>query len=289
MKQRVSLVVILPVGPLGSRNHLHHIIDTVSSVTHYAVPNRQIIIQDNSHPLHLGDKLQQTFPELVVIRTPENYGLYGGLYKAESLALLYAYSAYDFQVLIRMDADALMIGPGLEEDAIRFFAMNPNTGLLGNHLATGEGIAWARKELMKQIGAQGWIRDRKRAARLHQLVSLAQDHGYQLGEHVLGGAVIFNPVLLQKLVDNGLLLNEDLRRAKLQDDHLFGLLCKAVGMKLGEFNAEGYPMAVAWKNLPDSPQALVQSGKKLVHSTRLWNTMDEDQIRDFFRQRRTAS
>src|SRR5678815_5364545 len=115
-------------------------VDTVSSVVHYATPDRRIIIVDSFSPLHYADRLQEIFPELLVLRMPQNYGYFGGLYKAESIALLHAHSTFDFQIAVKMDSDALMIGHGLEDDAIRYFAEHPNVGQLGNYLVEGEGV-----------------------------------------------------------------------------------------------------------------------------------------------------
>jgi hypothetical protein len=38
--------------------------------------------------------------------------------------------------------------------------------------------------------------------------------------------------------------------------------------------------------MPASPQELVDNGVALIHSTRYWKDMQEDQIRAFFRLRR---
>jgi len=286
MKQPVKLLVMIPVGPIGSGYRFEHLVDTITSVIHYTTPDRRIIIQDNSTPTHIGEKIQELFPELIVIRTPENYGLYGGLYKAESLAYLFAHATFDFQVLIRMDIDALMIGHNVEDDAIAYFNEHPKVGLLGTYLAAGEGAYWPGKQLTRQMGVMGFIQDRPRWSMLRKLFTAAYKHGYELGEHIIGGTAIYSPVFMDKVVREGYLLREEIRRFKLQEDHIFSLLCKAVGMDMADFTGPGQPMAVAWKGLPCSPQELVESGKKLVHSTRFYGDMNEEQIRTYFSARR---
>jgi hypothetical protein len=286
VKEAVKVVVVIPVGPLGSNYAFQDIVDTISSVVHYASADRRIIALDNFSPLHLADRLKATFPELLIIRMPRNYGYFGGLYKAVSLGLLYAYSAFDFQVLVKMDTDALMINRGLEDDAIHFLENNANVGQLGTHLVDGEGVAWPRQQLMKHTSVAGWLKDREQCNRLRQLVVKAQSHGYALGEHVLGGVSIFSPAFVDRLVQQGLLLDDALSRSKLGEDHLWGLLCKAVGMDLGQFGSAESPMGVAWRGLPCSPEELVSRGKKVIHSTRFWKGMTEEQIRQFFRLQR---
>lgn len=292
MKERVKLVVVIPVGPMGPKYQLDHVLDTIESVIYYTTPDRKIIIQDNSREQNIGAQLAAVYPELLVIRTPQNYGLSGGLYKAESLAYLFAHSAYEYQVLMRMDTDALMIGHGLADDAARVFAQNPNIGQLGTYMVGTNGeiseFSWPRQQLQRETSFRGWIESRHRYALLKRLVLDAQANGYQLGEHIIGGVAILNPLFIEKLVDRGLLLREELRRSLLQEDHIFSLLVKAVGMDLGEFGGPGpeHPVANKWQGLPNSPERLVEMGKKVVHSTRFWQDMKEPEIRAFFRARR---
>ena len=288
MKQKVKLVVVIPVGTISSKNRYEHIADTVASIVHYATPDRRIVIQDNSNPMHLGARLQTEFPELDVVRAPENYGMYGGLYKSLSLAFLHVQATYDFQVLMKMDTDALMTGDGLEDDAIAYFESHPNVGEIGTYCSNGEAIAWPRKRLQYEVSVRGWLQDRKRCAFLRYYLQLALSHGYIPGEHVLGGVSIFRPELIDKLVQGDFLLREDLRRTKLQEDHLWGLFCKVVGMELATFESPEHPLGVVWRGMPCAPQEAVDKGLKAVHSTRSWKDMNEDQIRAFFRGQREA-
>lgn len=290
MKQRVKFVVVLTVGPLGPKLRLDDIFDTIESIHHYATPDRKIIIQDNSTTQNVGDQLCVRFPELIVIRTPQNYNLSGGLYKAESLAYLYAYTTFDFQVLMRMDIDALMIGFGLEDDAIARFEQNPNLGQLGTYKIGCNGeiseFSWPKKQLQTEIGYTGRVQDKERWKMMRMLVAQAQANGYELGEHILGGVSLLNPRFIEKLVKTDLLLREEIRRSLLQEDHIFSLLVKAVGMELGEFGSPNDPMAVRWQGLPCSPQDLIKRNKKITHSIRFWNELNEQDIRAFFRTQR---
>ena len=137
MKQQVILVVVIPVGALSTKNRYEHMVDTIESIQHYATQNHKIVLQDNSAPMHLGDRLLKEFTQLIEARAPLNYGLFGGLYKSLSLALLHIQSTYKFQVLMKMDTDALMTGPGIEDDAIRFFDGHPDVGEIGHRLHEG--------------------------------------------------------------------------------------------------------------------------------------------------------
>lgn len=293
MKEQVKLVVVIPVGPIGSRYQFDDILDTLSSVVHYTTPDRKIIIQDNSRDPEVSGPIGEAFPEILIIRTPQNYGLSGGLYKAESLAYLFAHSAFDYQVLMRMDTDALLIGFGLAADAADEFRRHPNVGQLGTYMIGTNGevseFSWPRDELLKETSWIGWLKDRERCEMLRKLMAAAQTHGYQLGEHIIGGVSILSPVFMEKVVSEGYLLREELRRSRLQEDHLFSLLVKAVGMDLGEFGGPEHPLANRWKGLPASPEQLVAMNKKVIHSTRFWENRKEPEIRAFFRARRLTA
>lgn len=283
MRQRVKLVVIIPVGALSSKNHYEHMVDTIRSIQHYATPDHQIVIQDNSAPMHLGERLGREFPELDIVRAPVNYGLFGGLYKSLSLALLHIHSTYDYRVLMKMDTDALMTGAGIEDTAIRFFAEHPNVGEVGSHLVDGAGIKYAAKTLRYETGALGWLADRQRCATLRLYLQQARGNGYRVGEHILGGTALYNPEFIRRLVNRDMLLREELRRTRLQEDHLWGLLCYASGMEIARFQVPEQPLAVVWQGLPCSPEQIIAAGAKIVHSTRYWQHMNEDEIRAFFR------
>jgi hypothetical protein len=290
MKASVKSIVVLIVGPPSEKYRVDHVLDSIGSVVHYSTPSRRIIMLDNSER-NLADWFYEAFPEVIVLRSPQNYGLSGGLYKSLSLAMLHAYVAFDFDVLIRMDTDALMIGEGIEDEAINRFRQQPNIGQLGTYTIDTNGdrseFSWPRQQLQREISFIGWLKDRERCIFLRDLIQRAQAYGYQLGEHVLGGASIFSYAVIEKLLDHNLLLREEIRRSVLQEDHIFSLLVKAVGMDLGDFGGPEQPMAVRWQGLPRSPEALVASGKKLIHSTRFWHAVKEDDIRAFFRAQRT--
>jgi hypothetical protein len=285
-KNKVKAVIVILVGPLGSRNKYEHIVDTVQSVIHYASPESRILIQDNSAPLNLGARLQAQFPQLSISRAPQNYGLFGGLYKSVSLAFQLINEQFDPEVVIIMDTDALFTDYGLEDTAIAYFKRSPEVGLMGNYLSQGAGIAWAAEKLGRQLNLLGWLRDRERYRLLHELAHRAHGNGWRDGQHVLGGVAIYNPNLIRKMGEFNYLNREPLRRTFLQVDHIFGLLCAACGMDMAHFHIPQNPFAVVWRGMPISPTDILTHGVKAFHSTRSWKDAerewDEDQIREFF-------
>jgi hypothetical protein len=154
-------------------------------------------------------------------------------------------------------------------------------------LLDGYGTDWPRKITLRHKGWIGYLQDNKRQAMMAKLTAQAQPKGWQPGQAVIGGAAILSPAFIEKLVRQSLLLREEIYRFKLQEDHIFSLLCYAVGMEIHDFHSGTKPMSIVWRGLEASPQELIEKGKKIVHSVRFWKDMNEEQIRLFFRGRRT--
>ncbi len=107
-----------------------------------------------------------------------------------------------------------------------------------------------------------------------------------MGEHCLGGAYFVSRECLERLSRAGLIGTGQFSDMPLAEDWLVGIFTRVVGMGIGDFATDGYPMGLAWKGLPCSPSDLLAMGKKIIHSTRYWGALGEDEIRAFFRVRR---
>jgi hypothetical protein len=289
VKENVKTIVSITVEPPSSRNNLDDVIDTVRSAAYFAGPDRRLVILDHSHPLNFGQRIKEVIDEVDVVRVPKHYGAYGGRYKAESHLLQHIFAWYDFQVLIRMESDSLLTGPGLADDALAKMHANPSAGLLGAYISEGEGLAWAREQLISMTGPSGFVSDSKRCALLRQLIYKAEHHNWRLGQHVLAGGLILTPTFVDRVQRAGLLHRDELSRAKLGIDHIYSLLCKACGLDLLDFSLPKGPLAVSANVLMAAPADLLEHGAKLVHSTYEWQNMDEPQIRTMFRARRENS
>lgn len=287
---RVKLVVVIPVGP---NLRFDFIVDTLESVRCYMRSEYKIIIVDDSGT-DVGATLQRDDPALDVVRSAGQQGIHGGLYVGTSLGFQHALDRYDFSVLLRLDTDALIIGPHPEDDAIAFFRDHPEVGLLGSYRFGFDG-GWRdftppRQQLLRELG----LRHRfskphlwKQGRYLRKTVRTAVSHGYEYGEHCLAAATFYSVGCVKALSDRHMLGREELKTSKLGDDHLFGLLVVAAGFKMADFATGDLPLAVRWRGLPCSPGELLKQKKKVTHSTRYWEDLNEEQIREFFRNVRT--
>ncbi len=290
MTKAYKLIAVIPVGP---PDVLDYVLDTIDSITHYTGPERKIILLDDTGGKDTCDVLQSKLPDLDVVKTPRNNGLHGGLYLSLSLAYLHAYKNYDFKVLLRIDTDALVIGEEPEEDAIDFFARHPDAGIIGRYrYGTQPDVDdghWSKEQMIQGSRRKNLFRDPMLFFSLRRLLRQARANGFKLGDYIFGGSYFMSAECVRRLAERNLLLRKELGRSSLEEDHIFGLLAKAVGLELADFDSGELPMGMEHKGLPYAPHDLVAKKKKVIHSTRRWENLGEEEIRKFFREIRYAS
>ncbi|HEY0058617.1 MAG TPA: hypothetical protein VGB56_05745 [Flavisolibacter sp.] len=281
-----NTIVVIPVGP---KCRLEFIEDTIYSFIYHTRGSYKIVLADDSQKA-TGRKVQQLFPQADVVKMKRSMGKLCGLYVTLSLAFRHVLDNYRFDALLRLDTDALIIGTAPEQEAIQMFKQDAQTGVAGQYPFDYNGnpwdISWPQRQIKAYTGTYRFFRRPVTHSILWLHYQKALKNGYRTGESVFGGACFFSEACLRLLREKGLLPNYLLKDLVLEEDHLFSLLVTSVGMKLGDL-ATGYgPMGCAWLDLPASPLELLKGGKKIIHSVRRWKEMDEEAIRNFFRQRR---
>lgn len=286
MKIFVHTVVVIPVGP---KCRLEFIEDTIRSFVHYTKSSYKIVLADDSQK-GTGGKVQQLFPQADVVTMQRSMGKLCGLYITLSLAFRHVLKNYHFDVVLRLDTDALIIGEAPEGEAAELFRQDRQIGVAGQYPFDYEGqpwdISWPRRQIEAYTGSYRFFRRPLAHSILWLHHRRALKNGYRTGESVFGGACFYSESCLRLLSRKGWLPDARLKNLVLEEDHLFSLLVVSAGMKLGDLSTGG-PMGCAWLDLPASPQELLRDGKKIIHSVRRWKDMDEEAVRNFFRQRRT--
>jgi hypothetical protein len=195
---------------------------------------------------------------------------------------------YDFDVVLRLDDDALIIGPDPDADAVRYFASHPHVGCLGSFRITCTGyprsFAHPAKTLRRELYSVAALRHPRRWKALRDLYTLARRQGYEDGEHCLGAACFFSHAALSAMRAKGLFANPALVTTGLGDDHMYGLLVRAAGFEIDDFATGPHPLGVALRGLPMSPGKLMESGKKIVHSLKDHDGRSQAELRDEFRR-----
>jgi len=289
MEKNFDLVIVMPIGP---NCNLNYIDDTINSIKYYFSSHYKLIILDDSHK-GAGDEINRLHPDAEVLKTKKNLGVNAGLYINLCQAYQHALKQYDFELLLKIDDDALIIGKDPDQEALQFFNEQPKMGMAGLH-QTGEKFtnflgnhvdnSWPRKQLIKDTCTWKLIRRPIANLTLRKLFFKALRKGYEIGENVQGGAYFMSRACLIKLSEAQHLPNNNLKTVNLGEDHLLSLLTKLVGFKLGDLASGNLPLGTTWKGLPASPEVLRTKGKKITHSTRSWQDLNEEQIRAYFKK-----
>jgi len=287
MKLRVRIAVVIPAGPRDD------IADTLASVVHYTDPARVILVIDDTSDPGCPARLRALSPDVVVLPAVGGVpaGALGGLWAKVSAGYRWLLDRYEPGLTLRLDADALMIGRGLEEAAEQAFTASPGVGLLGSYRAGPDGgtrdFTGVARQLRRETGLTGLRKPRLRAA-LRRRVALARRHGYLDGEHVLGSACLHSYPALAAMRRGGLLDQPWLAASRLGDDHILSLLTLAAGFRIGDFGGPADPLALRWQGLPAHPDDLLAARKLVTHSVRSWRELDEREIRARFARARAA-
>jgi hypothetical protein len=278
--------VVVPIGPSHEEEFVH---DTIDSVWQFLPSARLIVIDDSGGAVALPAS-----PNTTVMAAPAGYqGLEGQLYRRLSLGFAEALRQ-PFDLLLRLDTDAVLLGGTFAQRAQQVFSANPRIGALGAYRRNYDGslrsFSWPAWRIRRMLTAEA-RRDPRRAVRIARLVLRAYRHGgYVRGEFVQGGATIYSPLALCALERAGLLDDERLARSGMQEDHIFGLCLRSAGFQMLDFGAadDDLPFGITWQGLPASPEQLVAAGKEIIHSTKFFGDRGESEIRATFRQARRA-
>lgn len=286
MKHNIQIVVVVPIGPNSS---VSFIADTIESFIFYTRTSYKIILADDSHQ-QIGEKVKNFFPDVDLLYTTKPMGGMSGLYINLANAYRYALQHYNFDLILKLDTDALIINREPEKEALQLFKSQPDIGIAGQYPNEYSGekwdLGWPRERILNGVLTWKFIRRPFANIILKQLFIRAIDNGYRPGESVFGGAYFFSKNALVKLDYEGLLPYNKLKKLNLGEDHVFALLVKSLGFHLGDLASENLPFACTWKGLPASPDELYFNKKKIIHSVRRWGNMNEQEIRAYYKEKR---
>ena len=199
----------------------------------------------------------------------------------ESFALIAR--RYDFEVLLKLDTDALCLRPGLFAEARRRFESHPGAGMAGSYL---RGIRDERDD-----HRFGWLvpimEDEARAdRRFADAWDAALANGYSPGEHVQGGVYVLSSAALDAMLAAGLLDWRPRLPATLYDDVVISMFVRAVGYELASLE----PTVLSAPNsLPVSLARIAELRPAAVHTVkRGLDGETEAEVRIALTQRRPA-
>lgn len=288
-KKRYDAIIFIPFFD----REYEMIVDTINSIHYYADGECHIIAVDDCSDSRPDEKLQKQFPGITILKNAKKHGGRSGLFLTLAAAVKYALAHFQFKTFMKMDTDALMIGPGLLSEASRFFEENPRTGILGSYLIRSDGrkrssgkwrlaFLYESSCLRKILGQPVlWKEPLKAAGR----------HGYRLGENVLGGAYFLSEKCLQAMEAGGYLDYEYeniLRTSKIGEDIICCLFCKACGFTIEDFATPDHRMTIALDFLPMPKEKIFAKGKAVIHSVKKgFDGESQQQLREYFASMRT--
>jgi hypothetical protein len=289
VREHKRIAVVLPVGPKDGPGA----VDTLASVIRYAGESWIVVVVDDTGPQSgLADRVREMSQDIVVLPAPPRAsGGQGGLWVKITAGYQWLLQRYAPDVILRLDVDALLIGPGLADHAVQEFAKDPRVGLIGSYRIKSDGEirdwSWAARRIRIETGPWGLIHPDCRKA-LRELILHANDNGYVAGEHPLGGGYIHSLMAADELQARGWFQLPSLARSNLGEDMIMGLVTVAAGYRIADFGRSGDPLSMRWRGLPAHPNELLAQKKLLTHSVRYWADLEEPEIRRIFRDARTA-
>lgn len=264
---RTTTLVCVAVGPTEILGAL----EIIESARIYFREAYRVILVDDTGAPHLLRAVRR-YPEVDCLRNTPTNG-FAKLLVSLQRAYSHALDRYDFDALLKLDTDSLIIGPGLDRDILAHFRRYPGAGIIGaTRWRERSDAQWARR-MQRRIDFWG------------PLIERARVFGYSPGESVLGGAYALSRACVEALRANGYLELRPPEDPRIAEDVTFSLLVRACGMEMHELGGEAQPLALAWRGLPEPPRELVRRGRKATHSVKFSAT--ELKVRDYFARLRS--
>lgn len=220
-----------------------------------------------------------------VVRNPEKLYL-AGLDLTLRRGFREALRLFDCPIVVKIDPDALVIGPGLERTLAAAFDAHPRCGLLGTFRIDWNGeprdLSYWRERM------------ERRRSDLGKPLERALANGYVLGEGVQGGCYALHRRCLEKIGAAGWLEGAEGYRPsrtkgqQIAEDSLITLLTYAAGFEAGDLGGPDQPFGIWDVGLPMSPEDLVRQQRIVTHALK-FRDADSLAARDFFRARRSLT
>jgi glycosyltransferase involved in cell wall biosynthesis len=289
--EKVDAVIVIPFAD----GELPMVLDTLQSIDRFVGEPHHVIAVDDCSRDRLDERLRGMRGDITVLRNERKHGGRSGLYVTMANACKHALDRFSFRVFMKMDADALMVGPGLMTQAIRCFEDHPQAGILGSYRvrADGERRSWLKWKLgfWYETNPLRALWGRKPLWR--DPIRLARRRAYDVGENVLGGAYLIRRECLEAMRRNNLLDYEYeaiLSESRMGEDVIFSLMVKAAGYDLHDFGSPEHSMALALTHVPLPKEEILRQGKTVIHSVKRGKDGEsQEELRAFFRSRAPGS
>lgn len=293
---RPGFAVIVPIGP--GETEVRRFQELMESLWTYE-PKAHLCVAIDSSEETRSLPLSRSWRgcRFVILHAPfrdQGEPLFGRLSAGILLALRTVHEAGPFEFVVRLDTDALVIGPF--RDAVRsFMELHAQAGMLGTLGCTCRREAPYYRCESTAISDVIVALDAAQAGsplvvRIREHARLAVENGYAGKEYCQGGAYVLPFQTLVRMSCAGCLdFPEDWLLLAVPEDVMIGMYARTVGLRSLDFSLPGQPFGNHFRGLAYSPREMVRRGHSLIHSTKGDVEHSEWHIRRYFRALRRAS
>jgi hypothetical protein len=289
--------VVIPAGP--SPQEFDRIADVMASLHHFEPGVTRVVIVNDEHTgrhdlMAAAGPLADRTTVIENPRDPAADGWSEGVLVGIASGLQELLDGPDLDWILRMDSDALAIGP-FDAAVSDRFASDPTIGMVGTYLYDIDGtprdfgrtgvpvrrlhmpVSLWKAQRTAKTSLFGTGRERKR------VIDAARERGYGWGEHVQGGAYGLSIAAVRAVAERGWLDCELWKGSYVSEDVIMSIQILALGYRMEGMVSPGEPFAVRHVGLPAPPQELHDAGYAIVHSLKGNEGRTEDEVRAEFR------
>lgn len=257
-QRRLRAVYLILCGP----GELAPLSDTLDSIAAFEGAGAKVIVVEDATPDVRWPQVRARHPAVDVVRMRWPTGGPPRQSTALNLGLRTALAHYRFDVVCKLDTDAVVTGAGLAVAAARRFAEDPELGMLGTVGLRADGVP-------EDHSYDAWLlwHERRWSRTVRDRVARCRARTYD-GRKAHGGVYVVSRAALEAVAAAG-----DLHRAppwwsQIPEDTWMSLAVCAAGFRLGSWGAPGEPTASASNWLPVPLDEVATRGLLAVHSVR---------------------
>jgi hypothetical protein len=257
-RRRYRAVYVVPCGP----GELEAVADTVAGVHAWEADEAKVIVVEDATTDVRWPQILARCPEVDVVRAPWPTAGPPRLSPVIARGFAAALDRYDCDVVIKLDTDALVTGPGLGERTAALFAADPRAGLIGSIGMRSDGVP-------EDYTYDRWVlaHERRWSRTVRELAARAEAGTYD-GRKIHGGVYAISRAALEAVCAAGDLDRNPPWWTQIGEDLWITLAVCAAGFGQRSWGAPGEPMAVASKWLPVPLADVASRGLLAVHSVR---------------------